>query len=128
MTTISGGVTISDEGMKDILSRAVLESISKADRDKIIQAAVESLMTTKEEKYPYRNKLNAAVEYAVEKYAKEVVLDYFNADTAFRDKVKALVVAATDAWIAKAGEKMPDIIYRLMDNAFDHLVKDRNPY
>lgn len=90
-------VKLNDDAMRQIISKAILDSLTPERREEIIATAVANLLSekTNPNSYNSKTKLQGAFDYAVQNIAQSVAIKELSEDGALRDKMQKLML---DAW------------------------------
>lgn len=112
-------LTISDDAMKSVMASAILQAITKEEREKLIQAALESLLTEKETNYPYKTKLSRVFDDAVHVFARKHVEEMLRGDEVFKTKLREVLNKGIEGVLAGIETKIHDAVSNIITKAFE---------
>ncbi len=114
-------ISISDEQMSTIVSKAIFESLSAEDRDKLIQGAIASLLIP-ERGGVYGSKkspLESAFLNAASIAAHGLAIQELEGDTVFQLRLKELIHEATERVFTTDREKILNSIVNAISRGFE---------
>lgn len=100
-------IKLSDEQVKAAVAGAVASLMTGEQRAELIQKAIASLLTSKDNRSPYRTVMQSHFESAISEWARSAVKELLQNDEAMKTRIQEVVTeAANRALVGEGREKL----------------------
>jgi hypothetical protein len=116
-------LNLPDDQMREIVSAAILQTVTAENRDTLITEAIANLLRPKEARYgPKTSLLQEAFDFAVNEKARQILTEMLDTDQKIKAQVSDIIAkAAEKAFNEERKEQMIDSMARAIATAFRDL-------
>lgn len=103
-------VKLSDDNMKDIIAKAVLDTLTPESRENLIASAIKGLLATPTGGYDKKTPIQSAFDSAVREVAQQIAREQIIGDAKAKATITSLIAAAWEKLV------VPENYSKLVDN------------